>query len=124
MENNETDGVSIMCNHGISIEIPVWHREGWEKLPDDIIWTEMYTPQPIDVCLAVDIYKMTNLGIRTLTSCCMHGEPLTEDSGQIMIDSRSVYTAIKHGYDVRVFHRIWNRGDGAEDEQPTYEVRV
>lgn len=79
----------------------------------------------VDACVADIVKKMnTEQAINTLTSCCYHGKDIPDDEGQIIIDSHSVYNAIKHGYDVRINHRWWDGLDGADDERNSYNIRV
>ena len=111
-----------MCEHGKQIEMPfcvgsIWSSH-WGSQCD---WKDF----TVDACLAYTVWKMNTLqGIQTLNSCCGHGEKLSDDSGEILIDSHSVYNAIKYGYDVRIFYRWWDGEDGTEDERVTYEIRI
>ena len=114
--------VKALCKYGNQIEMPfcvgkIWYNH-WGAEQD---WKEF----TVDTCLAYTVWKMNTLqGIQTLNSCCRHGKKLDDDEGEILIDSHSVYNAIKYGYDVRINHRWWDRDDGAEYECETYEVRI
>ena len=123
-----------MCKPYIYIEIPLVNKQGWAPQgidydnPEDIkkiMWFDILEPQEIDACIALDVYKMNNQGIKTLSSCCGHGKPLGEYDGEIMIDSHSVYKAICLGYDVRKFNAL-RHGNALEeeDESPLYMVKL
>ena len=93
-------------------------KEEWKKDPIGLVFS-------VDACLALHIWKMnTQLGITTLTHCCLHGKPIPKGEGQIMIDSHSVYNAIKAGYDVVTYGRVWDDTDGGDLEKPVYEIRI
>ena len=115
-----------MCNNHSTITMPFNIRKIWcdQFGPND-------NPPQIDSCIAYNVWKMvTQQGIRTLNSCCGHGRKLDNNEGEIMIDSHSVYNAIKAGYDVKVVPRVWinqgldEGGDGGDFEGLTYEVKL
>ncbi|MFQ5787621.1 MAG: hypothetical protein ACE5H1_06525 [Thermodesulfobacteriota bacterium] len=110
-----------MCKHGKQILMPFSVRKLWQSHWGNIKFKDF----KVDSCLAYTIWKMNTLqGIQTLNSCCGHGRKLSEGEGQILIDSHSVYNAIKHGYDVRKVERWWDSQDGAEIELSTYEIKI
>jgi len=110
-----------MCEHGKQILMPFSVRKVWKSHWGDTIFKEF----TVDACLAYTVWKMNTLqGIQTLNSCCRHGKPLAENEGQIIIDSHSVYNAVKEGYDVKIVNRWWDSVDGAQKERTTYEIRI
>lgn len=120
-----------MCEHGKQVEMSFNVIRLWEDGFGDNLNKEYWKNHErghffsVDACISYQVWKMnTLLGIRTLNSCCGHGVELSDDDGQILIDSHSVYNAIKNDYDVRIFHRWWDGLDGAEYEMPTYEIRL
>ena len=93
-------------------------RKHWTEDPNGLFFD-------VDNCIAADVKKMnTEQGIYTLTYCCFHGKPMEENMGEIVIDSHSVYNAVKHGYNVVILHRWWDGLDGAELERNSYMIKI
>lgn len=72
----------------------------------------------IDGCLAETIWRMnTQEGIQTIDCCCRHGD---KEGVIILIDSHSVYNAIKAGYNVTV-ENVDYYEDEIDYDQPWYK---
>lgn len=109
-----------MCQDHSSILMPfcnfkLWNSHWGFNKQNDI---------EIDSCLAETIHRMnTKEGIQTIDCCCRHGD-LDKDGLPlgviILIDSHSVYNAIKAGYKVTAeYTTYWE--DETTYDQPWYK---